>query len=687
MSMVKSLLTTCAVLATSFAAMAAPQLSVSYPAPGSNLDSKEYFASFNLAASGSYTVTAGASATLECLDTGNIINSTDFKDFMGAAIIVNFNTEEIVENGEYELSIPSGSVVVGGEPCAALTATYVLNDANLGIGEFPEITLVSSDPADGASVAAIGEAALNKVSFVTSNDDAVNYIGWTLYDVTNPDSPEYVYSGNENRIDLNRNGHTDDIWTNGLYITIGGPDQKLIKGQKYEMKLTFAGIGYDPATNQYPTPTQIAASTELETAIYFNGLTPGTEYSEYVYESVSPDPETYIIDTVEQAMFTITYSGPVKPASFTYHRGQADTPVAGTYSPLNDEDGDGYASMWEFIVDPSIAAKMIGEASFNIVTKDKDGLTVRGNGGYPTDDFTYKVTFECNIGYPDLISIAPAEGASVETLSEIIVGNSDDLVMAYSWNASEPARIVDMNRNEVRVLDIPETVEGNDKLMKWTFDPITASGKYTLIIPKWYFALGEEMEGTTTKVTTFSYFVENNQSSGAAFDLTPVSVTPADGATVTEISEVVLTFDDITFYPMSGDAPTATLVKIDGDAELVYVSEPVTENDWNFPTIYTFSFATPITENGTYKFTVAKGAFCDETYDMEMGEAGHACPELVYTFIIGTGSGVEAVATEAVIDNVYSVDGKVVLRNASAADVKALPAGLYIVNGKKFVVK
>lgn len=686
MSMVKSLLTTCAVLASSFAAMAAPALTVTYPKPGT-YDSKEYFASFNLSASGSSTVAEGATATLECLDEGEVINSTEFKVFMGM-LMVKFDTEEIVYNGEYELSIPAGAVLVDGEPCAALTANYVLNDGNLGIGEFPQITLVSSDPADGASVAAIGSDALNKVSFVTSNDDAVNYIEWSIYDVTNPESPEYVYSGNENRIDLNRNGHTDDVWTNGLYITIGGPDQKLIKGQKYEMRLTFAGIGYDPATNQYPTPTQISASTELETAIYFNGLTPGTEYSEYVYEEVTPDPETYIIDTVEQAMFTITYSGPVKPASFIYHRGQADTPNAGTYSPLNDEDGDGYASMWEFFVDPSLAAGMTGEASFYIVSKDKDGLTVRGNGGYPTDDFSYRVTFECNIGYPDLISVAPAEGATVETLSEIIVGNSDDLVMAFGYNASAPARITDMFGGEIRVLGEPEAVEGNTKQMKWTFDPITVSGNYVLIIPKWYFALGEEMDGTTSKETTFRYTVENDEpSTGATFDITPVSVTPADGATVTEIKDVVLKFEETTFYPMSIGAPVATLVNTSSAADVIYTSEIAVENDYWDPTEYTFSFATPIKENGTYKFTVAKGAFCDLTYDNENGEAGHASDELVYTFIISTGLGVESVATEEVSGNVYSVDGKVVVRNASAADVKALPAGLYIVNGKKIVVK
>ncbi|MCM1489496.1 MAG: hypothetical protein NC095_01520 [Muribaculum sp.] len=688
--MLKSLLTSCAIFAASVAAMAAPTVTVTNPVPGSTLDNKQYFDTFNLSASGSYTVADGAKATLECLETGDMLNSTTFKDFMGMAIIVNFDSNDIVDNGEYELVIPAGSLLVDGEPCEKLTATYVLNDPDLASGgSFPQITLVSSNPASGSGVAAIGAEALNKVTFVTSDDAAVNYIGWELWDVTNPDAPEWIYQGSENRIDPNRNdGKLDDMWTNGLYITIGGPDQKLIKGQKYEMKLTFCGIGYNPDTNQYPNSISIEKSKELETSIFFEGLTPGTEYSPYVYESVSPDESIYEIETVEQAMFTVTYSGEVRPFSFIYHRAQGDTPEAGHFNPLNDENGDGYATIWEFVVYPSIAKNMTGEASFYIVTKDMDGLTLKGNGGYPTDDFTYRVTYETTIGYPDLVSVAPEAGATLQSLSEIVVGNSDDLVMAYSWNATEPARICDMHGAQIRTLGVPEAVGGNSKQMKWTFDPITTSGNYVLIIPKWYFALGEEFDGSTNKVTTFAYIVDNGEApSGATFDLVPASVTPADGSTVSEISNVVLTFSDTTFYPMSIGAPVATLVNTSSVAEVIYTSEPAIDNDWFNPTEYTFTFSTPIKEKGTYKFTVAKGAFCDETYDMEMGEAGHASDELVYTFIIGEGSGVESVEAVAANGNVYSVDGKVVLRNASEADVNALPAGIYIFNGKKLVVK
>lgn len=687
--MIKSLLTSCVVLAAALtSSWADAQVTVSYPAPGSTLDNVQLLGNFNLAATGSYTVAENAKATLECLDTGDIFDCTTFTDFMGMAIVVKFDSAEITDNGDYEFTILPGAITVDGVPNEKITASYTLSDPSLGgAGQFPQISLVSSDPASGSGVAAIGTNSLNRVSFVTSDDAAVNYIGWELWNVTDAENPQWVYQGSENRIDPNRNGGSlDDVWANGLYISIGGSDQKLIKGQKYEMKLVFCGIGYNPDTNQYPNSVTIENSKELETSIFFEGLTPGTEYSPYVYQSISPDPATYEIETVQQAMFTITYSGPVKPAAFTYHQGIADTPVAGTFTPADDDDADGYASVWDFIVDPEIARNLTGDASFVVTTADKDGLMLKGNGGYPIDDFEYHVVYQSSVGLPDLVSVAPEAQAVVESLSEIIVGNSSNLSMAYSFNASESARIVDMFGTEIINLGEPVAVDGHADQMKWTFDPITVSGNYALIIPKWYFAIGEEFEGTTNKFTSFRYTVENSSAGSAVFDIVPASVSPEDGATVSELSKVVVTFDEITYYPMVDGAPVATIYKDDA-TEPFAVTEPAVDNDFLFPTEYTFTLTEPIKEKGTYRFVIARGAFCDETYDMEMGESGHANDEIVYTFIVDDGGGVAGIGADASAADVFSVDGKLVLRNASDSDVKALPAGIYIFGGKKLVVK
>lgn len=100
-----------------------------------------------------------------------------------------------------------------------------------------------------------------------------------------------------------------------------------------------------------------------------------------------------------------------------------------------------------------------------------------------------------------------------------------------------------------------------------------------------------------------------------------------------------------------------------------------------------FTFAAPVKEDGTYRLKVARASFCDETFDMEMGTAGRANDELVYTYIVSTGLGIDAVGESAASATVYSVDGRIVMKNANASDIKALPAGIYIVDGKKVAVK
>ncbi|MCM1310709.1 MAG: T9SS type A sorting domain-containing protein [Bacteroides sp.] len=815
MSYLKSLFVGLFVSLTSVAAMAFPTVSVSYPKPGTTLDDKYYFESFNVSASG-VTVSNTAYATLFCEETGDEFESTMFKDFQGT-ILIKFDTDDITDNGEYTLTIPAGQLTSGSESNPALTFTYTLNDPKLGASQsFPQITFVSADPADGTKLAQFGGPTMQKISLKTSDDSAVNYISWFLYDVTDEANPIYVRQGNDNRYDLNRNGNNDDAWADGLYMNIGGEPEKLLKDHKYQLSLLFAGIGYDPATNQYPRPDQIEASTELKTDIYYFGLTDAPEYSPYTYVSVSPDPETYEIETAAQGMFTITYSGPVKPSAFNYAQSQGVVVNAGTWAPVGDADENGCCDKWEFTISPTVIQAAVGQFYTTIQTKDKDGLYVKGNGGYLFDDINYGMSWTCNVGAPDLTLVSPAENTPLASLSEIVVSNSEDAKMAMSYVGGK-ARILNMQGGEVRVLDDAIPVSNEDLQMKWTFEPITESGSYVLDIPKNYFNIGEETNGNVSKATQYRFLVDNPNATGAkfdlepasvtpedysvvtelttikltfaavtfcsmdpypsvsvyatskdqtmeevttaqcdegdnlfepksytftlkdkitdpgvymivipkgtfddeeydvemgksghandelaymytipggeepdqpgdgaTFDLVPASVTPEDGATVTEIASVVLTFADFTFFPMSEGAPTGKLTK--DDAEVAFAK--AVEDDYFSPKVYTFTFANPVTEAGTYKFVVAQGGFCDEEYDQEMGEAGHACPELTYTFIIaGDEDGIIDIVAENGTITVYDLSGRQVLENAPAAAFNGLANGLYIINGVKVIKK
>lgn len=691
----KSLLTTVVIAGAATSAFAFPELNL-YPAPGTVTD-VQYFASVNISTANedeavSVVDDATAKPYLESVETGDVVNCTEFFYFeLAQANLLKFEIADITENGEWELVFPAGCLKDGeGNLNEKLTYTYNLDDPNLGAGNFPQITLVSSNPANNALLPTWG-GSLDKVTFVTSDDSAVNYIDWYLYDITNGASEserEWMTQGSENRFDPNR-GDGEDQWADGLFISVAG-NAKLIEGRTYRLTLRFCGIGYDPVTGNYPTDVQIAKSTELETYLDFRGQTKGTEYSPYIVENVSPDPEVYEFDNLDMRTFSIVYSGPVKPESFTYPIGMgAGTSPAGEIAAGSDLDADGCATVWDFTFDESVLKSALGEIMVTIKAKDKDGLYVKGNAGYSTDDFNYNIMWKANAGADQLTSVEPENEAVVKELSSITISNEKNKTMFLSYNAAEKPAIV--SRNGTTVLDDP-TFSDDEKTATFTFETITEPGIYTLIIPKYYFNIGTEFDGTSCNRTTFTYTIEGNEEPGdeAKQDLVPASSSVENNANITTtLDKIVLTFANMTLISFDPIVPGSLLRKADASDEYTLVEEiePV-DNDFFNPTEYTYTFSTPLSEAGTYRFFVPAGTFFDEAYDESGKTSGHFSPELVYNFTIaGTLSGVESILTENGVANVYDIAGRMVLENADAAQIKALNAGVYIINGKKYVVK
>lgn len=691
----KSLLTTVVIAGAATSAFAFPELNL-YPAPGTVTD-VQYFASVNISTANedeavSVVDDATAKPYLESVETGDVVNCTEFFYFeLAQANLLKFEIADITENGEWELVFPAGCLKDGeGNLNEKLTYTYNLDDPNLGAGNFPQITLVSSNPANNALLPTWG-GSLDKVTFVTSDDSAVNYIDWYLYDITNGTSDserEWMTQGSENRFDPNR-GDGEDQWADGLFISVAG-NAKLIEGRTYRLTLRFCGIGYDPVTGNYPTDVQIAKSTELETYLDFRGQTKGTEYSPYIVENVSPDPEVYEFDNLDMRTFSIVYSGPVKPESFTYPIGMgAGTSPAGEIAAGSDLDADGCATVWDFTFDESVLKSALGEIMVTIKAKDKDGLYVKGNAGYSTDDFNYNIMWKANAGADQLTSVEPENEAVVKELSSITISNEKNKTMFLSYNAAEKPAIV--SRNGTTVLDDP-TFSDDEKTATFTFETITEPGIYTLIIPKYYFNIGTEFDGTSCNRTTFTYTIEGNEEPGdeAKQDLVPASSSVENNANITTtLDKIVLTFANMTLISFDPIVPGSLLRKADASDEYTLVEEiePV-DNDFFNPTEYTYTFSTPLSEAGTYRFFVPAGTFFDEAYDESGKTSGHFSPELVYNFTIaGTLSGVESILTENGVANVYDIAGRMVLENADAAQIKALNAGVYIINGKKYVVK
>ena len=106
--------------------------------------------------------------------------------------------------------------------------------------------------------------------------------------------------------------------------------------------------------------------------------------------------------------------------------------------------------------------------------------------------------------------------------------------------------------------------------------------------------------------------------------------------------------------------------------------------------VYTFRFTNfetetveTITAKGTYKLVIKALATLDED-----NQVIDSLPVISATYVIAN-SGVEAVEVlgEANVYNVYSINGIAVVVNGKADDVKNLPAGLYIINGQKVMIR
>lgn len=161
--------------------------------------------------------------------------------------------------------------------------------------------------------------------------------------------------------------------------------------------------------------------------------------------------------------------------------------------------------------------------------------------------------------------------------------------------------------------------------------------------------------------------------------LVPVEVTPADGSTVTSLSNVVLTVND---NDGAGRINTDNLVTVkkDGAESNISANIDYAPDSWNQ---FIISFDSEITENGTYTITIPEGTLFsldDNLYN----------PELTYTFIVNDGTsaidGVESEDANAYV-KVYSIDGTVVCKGKKADVVKSLKKGIYIINGQKVVIR
>ncbi len=161
-------------------------------------------------------------------------------------------------------------------------------------------------------------------------------------------------------------------------------------------------------------------------------------------------------------------------------------------------------------------------------------------------------------------------------------------------------------------------------------------------------------------------------------------VSPADGSTVESLSLIQLWYPEVPACAMFD----AYLYKADAVGEESGIAGTASVLfDWVDDYLINCTFAQPVTEKGEYVFVIPARLIGNDDFFMSDGNAGLCNPEIRLSYTINPSNvGVSAVE-DAVSCDVFDVQGRLVLRNATAADIKKLDKGIYVAGGKKFVVR
>lgn len=407
----------------------------------------------------------------------------------------------------------------------------------------------------------------------------------------------------------------------------------------------------------------------------FNGAAEAYVYSDVELSNVIKG--SVILDSSEQNTYVLKFSAPanVKEAMINTGSGTSvncdvvanedkkEWTVTLNSSVLNSfeafdlnvfaEDMEGHAIIKAH--SPSVEATIL---------EDQSWLTIKFSAEFNRDDF----------------SVSPASESTVESISKITF--SHPVGISINWGSGATDKIVIRDREgyftygEFTKNDIKYDPSATNIREMWIEleTPITDAGNYVVDIPTEFFVLGQDMMTSLSKHTLVYYEIK------AASKDFKLEVNPA-GGNVTEIPAIIeFTATELSALACNFDmAPT--LKDANGNMYTVSFAYPEDWNKWNAIDVVLADGT--ITADGTYTLTIPAGAL----YNDSEGNYSNL-EDIVIVYVIGTGTGIDSIVANAggKVD-VYTVNGVNVLRNADAAAVKALKKGLYIINGKKVVIK
>lgn len=579
-----------------------------------------------------------------------------------------FDPDAFKANGEYTLLFPEGMLVdASGDKSAKVEISYIFDIPELAPAMFDDFKVLSITPDLSESQAVWNDQVL---TINTNHNDAIGRTDLTITDTT---TGEVIVLSNNFSTGRGLGDESEITWE-----VVGS--YKFFEGHLYVADIIFYnGKDQNEADGRL---TKIVDRVSYE----FEGRVEGYRYSSVQLLSVEPEPMSFVITDPSQAVFTYTFSAPVTIYKAVSPLGQNGQNVYPASCLSSNED----KTVWTLdLSDNEYVNSVDAMLTIYVYVRDEEGYQLRGDWGEEGES-CFITEWECELGAFPVEIVVPEKEAVIERLTEVVVKSVDgnDIDWAYGT-----ATIQSRNREALGELyyeiDFEAPITDEIRFTQWipagSYEPVpldfAKDGVYSIIFPHACFVSGEQFDSKLSHSVSTTFEISNGAvtppSEQATFAY--VSVDPESETTVTSLESIVIVFPDVAgltewtidVYKEGVEEPVAV-------ADLEY--DPI---DWNAIDV---NFREPITADGVYTITFKEGIIGDDPYCASNGETGVCNPEFKLVYTIGQGSAVESVAQAARAD-VYDVHGRLVLRGASSADMQTLSKGIYVVGGRKVVVK
>ena len=302
--------------------------------------------------------------------------------------------------------------------------------------------------------------------------------------------------------------------------------------------------------------------------------------------------------------------------------------------------------------------------------------------GEPEDNTVYDL-----ILYREDVEAVRDDNGAITKVALTLVSDEN---ISFDWNKFSDLELKDSDGNKLDAEFASSSDYENWKVLYVDITyPFVEGESYDLIIPQGAVGTDEWAEGNFlighANPTASINFSIDAPLPEVVYDL-ELTTNVTFKMTDNKITEAIVSFDNGDYTACNYDLVdegAITLEDANGNT-LDATIEPV----WDFSVEYAMiSVKYAFEADQVYNLVVDEGVFGDLDWEEEEFLTGHANAAMTVK-IDTTGAGIENViaGNDETVD-VYNMQGIMIVKDADAAAIKNLPAGLYIIGGKKVAVK